>query len=127
MFTQPASPEPDTHSPSEPVVDRDGPSPEPADDPGRPDAAEPTGRLVPARPRRRTRRTARPEDAAGRPVFTVRDRLLLLDTLRRSGLSVTDFSRLAGVSAHSLYEWRRRFQLEGPAGLENRPRGRRAG
>lgn len=122
-----AAPMPETPSPSELVVGVPTPPHEPNEELLARGVAEPIGRVSPARQRPRTRRTVRPEDASGRPVFTARDRLLLLDTLRRSGLTVTDFSRLSGVSAHSLYEWRRRFELEGPAGLESRPRGRRTG
>jgi transposase InsO family protein len=55
--------------------------------------------------------------------FTGEQRLLILDTWRKSGLGAPDFSALVGVSAHTLYEWKRRFEREGPAGLMDRPRG----
>jgi transposase InsO family protein len=49
--------------------------------------------------------------------------LLLLDAWRRSGLPAGDFAPLVGVSKHTLYAWNRKFQREGPAGLEEKPRG----
>jgi transposase InsO family protein len=42
---------------------------------------------------------------------------MLLDTWLKSGLPATDFGQLVGVSSHSLYAWRRRFQEQGPEGL----------
>jgi transposase InsO family protein len=50
-------------------------------------------------------------------------RLLLLDTWKRSGLPAGDFSALVGVSKYTLYAWKKRFGERGPAGLEDRPRG----
>jgi transposase InsO family protein len=47
----------------------------------------------------------------------------LLDTWRRSGLPAGDFAPLVGVSKHTLYAWKHRFETEGPAGLEEKPRG----
>jgi transposase InsO family protein len=46
-----------------------------------------------------------------------------LDTWRRSGLPAGDFGALVGVSKHTLYGWKKRFDQEGPAGLMDRPRG----
>ena len=54
-------------------------------------------------------------------------RLLILDTWRRSGLPAADFSALVGIPKHTLYGWKRRFEQEGPAGLMDRPRGGRRG
>jgi transposase InsO family protein len=58
---------------------------------------------------------------------TPQERLLLLDTWRRSGLPAGDFASLVGVSKHTLYAWKKRFDDLGPAGLLNRqkkgPRG----
>ena len=34
-----------------------------------------------------------------------------------------DFAPLVGLTATTLYGWRRRFQEDGPAGLMDRPRG----
>jgi transposase InsO family protein len=54
-------------------------------------------------------------------------RLLILDTWRRSGLPATDFSTIVGIPKHTLYTWKKRFEQEGPAGLMDRPRGGRKG
>jgi transposase InsO family protein len=54
-------------------------------------------------------------------------RLLLLDTWRRSGLPARDFAALVGLSRHTLYAWKKRFDQEGPAGLLDRARGGPAG
>jgi len=54
-------------------------------------------------------------------------RLLILDTWRRSGLPAADFSALVGIPKHTLYNWKKRFEQEGPAGLMDRPRGGRRG
>ena len=54
-------------------------------------------------------------------------RLLILDTWRRSGLPATDFSTIVGIPHHTLYSWKKRFEQEGPAGLMDRPRGGRKG
>src|SRR5262245_28791131 len=50
-------------------------------------------------------------------------RLLLLDIWQRSGLPAEDFGALVGLSKHTLYGWKKRFDAEGPAGLMDRPRG----
>jgi transposase len=55
--------------------------------------------------------------------LTAEQRLLLLDTWLRSGLPAGDFAALVGLSKHTLYDWKRKFQAEGPAGLVDRPRG----
>lgn len=74
--------------------------------------------------RRRTRTRRRvPAAAATRSHFSARERLLILDTWQRSRLPAKDFSALVGISQHSLYKWRSRFVEEGPAGLEDRPKG----
>jgi transposase InsO family protein len=54
-------------------------------------------------------------------------RLLILDTWRRSGLPATDFSALVGIPKYTLSGWKKRFEEEGPAGLMDRPRGGRKG
>jgi transposase InsO family protein len=56
------------------------------------------------------------------PALTPEQRLLLLDTWRRSGLPAGDFASLVGVSKHTLYSWKKRFEEEGPAGLLDQPR-----
>lgn len=50
-------------------------------------------------------------------------KILLLDTWKRSGLAAREFAALTGVTKESLYAWRRKFLLEGPAGLMEKPRG----
>jgi hypothetical protein len=73
----------------------------------------------PRRPRR-ARRLAKPGETGS---LTGAQRLLLLDTWRRSGLPAGDFAPLVGISKHTLYAWKHRFETEGPAGLEEKPRG----
>jgi transposase len=55
--------------------------------------------------------------------LTGTQRLLLLDTWRRSGLPAGDFAPLVGISRHTLYAWKKKFETEGPAGLDDKPRG----
>src|SRR5262245_40117762 len=50
-------------------------------------------------------------------------RLLILDAWARSELTAGEFGRIAGVSSHTLYAWRRRFEEFGPAGLDEKRRG----
>jgi len=59
--------------------------------------------------------------------FSPEERLLLLDTWIRSGLPAKDFSGLVGVSKHTLYSWKKRFDDHGPSGLVDAPRGARKG
>src|SRR5262249_15598217 len=69
---------------------------------------------------RRVRRLAKPEAVEALPGA---QRLLLLDPWRRSGLPAGDFAPLVGISKHTLYSWKHKFDTEGPAGLEEKPRG----
>ena len=55
--------------------------------------------------------------------MTPEQRLLLLDTWQRSGLPAGDFAPLVGISKHTLYAWKKKFETEGPAGLMDKPRG----
>jgi transposase InsO family protein len=64
----------------------------------------------------------RPEDAKG-PTFGPEQRLLILDSWRRSGLPAGDFAPLVGLSRHTLYAWKKKFDREGPGGLVDHPRG----
>jgi transposase len=73
-----------------------------------------------ARPHRG--RLLRPEDAKG-PFFTPEQRLLILDSWRRSAIPAGDFAPLVGVSRHTIYAWKKRFDREGPGGLVDHPRG----
>ncbi len=71
--------------------------------------------------RRRGRRLVKPE---AKPVpLNPQQRLLLLDTWRRSALPAGDFAALVGLSRHTLYAWKKKFDEQGPAGLLERPRG----
>jgi transposase InsO family protein len=56
-------------------------------------------------------------------VLTAAQRLLILDTWRRSGLPAGDFAELVGVSKHTLYAWKKKFEEQGPGGLADRPKG----
>ncbi|MFM9058090.1 MAG: IS481 family transposase [Planctomycetaceae bacterium] len=73
-------------------------------------------------PKTKRRRLTLPE-LLPPPEITPPRRLLILDTWRRSGLPAGDFAVLVGVSTHTLYAWKKRFEEEGPAGLMDRPRG----
>jgi transposase InsO family protein len=79
------------------------------------------------RSRRRSRgqRLVRPQDKPA--PLTPAQRLLLLDTWQRSGLPAADFAALVGLSKHTLYAWKKKFDAEGPGGLMDRPRGGPAG
>lgn len=77
-------------------------------------------------PRRRTRQLKLPEAIAeARKQMTPAQRLLILDTWNRSGLPAGDFAALVGVSKHTLYLWKSRFEAQGPAGLMDQQRGAR--
>ena len=65
-----------------------------------------------AKPSEEERRTLRPEE-----------RVLLLDMWQRSGLSARDFGALVGVSRHTLFDWKKKFDRLGPAGLSDQVRG----
>jgi hypothetical protein len=59
--------------------------------------------------------------------ITPAQRIVLLDVWQRSGLGAPEFSAMVGVTAHTLYEWKRRFERDGPAGLMDGKRGPRSG
>src|SRR5260221_185795 len=59
--------------------------------------------------------------------LTPAQRLLLLDTWQRSGLPAGDFAAMVGISKHTLYNWKRKFDTQGPGGLMDQPRGHRPG
>lgn len=71
---------------------------------------------------RRGRRLVPPQTTRAAPL-TAEQRLLILDSWRRSGLPAGDFAPLVGVSKHTLYNWKRLFHIDGPAGLADHPRG----
>jgi transposase InsO family protein len=72
---------------------------------------------------RRGRRLVKPEPPAPREALSPEQRLLILDTWLRSGLPGGDFAALVGVSKHSLYAWKQKFEEQGPSGLMDKPRG----
>jgi transposase InsO family protein len=74
------------------------------------------------RPMSRGRRLVKPEDRRPQS-FKPEQRLLILDTWKRSGLSAADFALLVGVSKHSLRGWKKRFEELGPGGLMDQGRG----
>lgn len=71
-------------------------------------------------PRRETETT---ESKGARRTLTAQERLLLLDLWQRSGLTAREFGALVGVSKHTLFNWKQRFDRQGPAGLSDQPRG----
>lgn len=83
-------------------------------------------RLVSGLGKGATRCYSQPEPAKN---ASAEQRLLLLDTWKRSGLPVDDFVAMLGgaVSKHSLYAWKKRFEEQGPAGLLDQARGVRKG
>jgi len=72
--------------------------------------------------RRKGRRLVRGEERRT-PALTAPQRLLVLDIWRRSGLPAGDFAALVGLSKHTLYAWKKKFDQQGPAGLMDQPRG----
>jgi len=85
-------------------------------------AAQAWGALPPLARSRQRRHTLAP---AVSKIESLRpeQRLLLLDTWQRSGLPAADFAALVGVSKFTLFAWKKRFELEGPAGLMDKPKG----
>ena len=62
-----------------------------------------------ARPRGRA--MAKPPEKPVMPL-TPQQKILLLDLWNRSGLPARDFGALVNVSRHTLYAWKRKFELE---------------
>jgi transposase InsO family protein len=113
--------EPNDTPTSLPPPEPDGNPPAHGPVPGRPDPADQAeGHLPRLQTPRRGRRLSR---AIQTSPLSAEQRLLLLDTWRKSGLPAADFADLVGISKHTLYDWKRRFDAEGPAGLLDRPRG----
>jgi transposase InsO family protein len=84
--------------------------------------------LVPplsGRGRQRGRRLVKP--AAKPEPLAPEQRLLLLDTWQRSKLPAGDFAAMVGISKHTLFAWKKKFDQDGPAGLMDRPKGGRRG
>ena len=55
--------------------------------------------------------------------FTPEQRLLILDTWRRSGLPAGDFAPLVGVSKHTLYAWKKQLRRRGPGRADGQAQG----
>jgi transposase len=90
------------------------------------EAVEPGGLLPPPTPPRHGKRLV-PSDQARRAGFSPQQRLLILDAWIRSGLPARDFAPLVGLSRHTLYAWKQRFDHLGPAGLVDQPKGAHSG
>jgi transposase InsO family protein len=86
----------------------------PPESPAPPLAGRPRGRD-------RGRRLVPPQPAPA--PFSAEQRLLILDSWQRSGLPAGDFAPLVGLSRHTLYAWKKRFDTLGPAGLLDTPKG----
>jgi transposase-like protein len=71
--------------------------------------------------RRRGKRLVKKEEK--KAALTAQQRLVLLDACRRSELPISEFANLVGLSRHTLYAWKKRFDREGPAGLLDQPKG----
>ncbi len=68
------------------------------------------------------RRLVKPQESP-QPAMTAEQRLLILDTWQRSGLPAGDFAPLVGLSKHTLYAWKKKFDEQGPSGLMDQQRG----
>jgi transposase InsO family protein len=66
---------------------------------------------------------AKPTEDVDRRTVRPHERILLLDMWQRSGLTARDFSALVGISRKTLFDWKRRFDRLGPAGLSDQRRG----
>lgn len=99
--------------------------PEPADhgSPAFDSLAEAETDLPRLHPRRRGKRLVKKAERHKPTSLTSEQRVLILDAWQRSGLPAKDFAPLVGISYHTLYNWRRKFNELGPAGLEERQRG----
>jgi len=78
----------------------------------------------PTRPRGRRLTHPEREKAAA---LTPEQRLVILDCWKRSGLPAKDFAPLVGVSRHTLYAWKQRFERLGTAGFLEANRGAKTG
>ena len=85
--------------------------------------SEPKIRLGGPKPGRRLKKPA----ARKQTKLTAKERLLILDTWKRSGLPAKDFAPLVGMSKHTLYAWKQKFEEFGPAGLMDGSRGPKPG
>ena len=67
------------------------------------------------------------EQEVVRARLTPQERLLVLDSWLRAELPAKEYGVLVGVSPHTLYAWRRRFETDGLAGLSDAPKTRARG
>lgn len=79
-------------------------------------------RLTGRGPKAAKRLVSAEEAASSNRRLSPEQKLLILDTWQRSGLSANDFSALVGVNRITLYNWKKRFEELGPAGLAEQPR-----
>jgi len=103
----------------------DAPSGEPLGPPGgseTPAGSEQTGAPRLCGPRKGRRLRKRSDEPARPRIASPEQRLLVLDTWQRSGLPAADFAEIVGISKHTLYKWKKRFEESGPEGLIDRPR-----
>jgi len=110
------------------VILEEGEGPSPAASPGNDRlTSEPDDEKAHAAPRakRMGKGRQRSDAATGapRPVLTPQQRLLILDSWLRSKLPAKIFAPIVGVSAQALYGWKKRFEQDGPVGLEDGARG----
>jgi len=75
--------------------------------------------------RPRGRRLVKAKGTSRISPLSPKQRLLILDTWRRSGLPAGDFAAMVGISKHTLYKWNKQFERQGPAGLLDAPKGKR--
>lgn len=87
------------------------------------DEASLTDPLLPLLGRRRQQRKKSLSKPEPTTPLTPEQRILLLDTWNNSRLPAGDFAALVGLSKHTLYAWKKKFEQEGPAGLMDKPRG----
>ena len=73
--------------------------------------------------RQKPKTLAKPEIQPVRHVYSPEQRILLIDTWRRSALPVKQFAPLVGLSPHTLYKWNSDFEKFGPEGLMDHKRG----
>jgi transposase InsO family protein len=73
--------------------------------------------------RQGTGRRLTPEQEAKKLSFAPEQRLLVLDVWKRSGLPAGDLASLIGLSRHTLYDWKCKFEKWGAEGLLDQPRG----
>jgi transposase InsO family protein len=84
--------------------------------------------LIESHDSRESPRDPPPTPTTGRRIGqTAEERLRILETWVRSQLTAREFAEIVAVSRQQLYTWKRRFDQDGPAGLEPRKVGRPPG